>query len=88
MRVPIAGGSAVEVASKQAGAVGIAVDDAAIYWTNQSAGTVMKAAVTGGPPVMLASGGKQPLARSRRWTAHCRVLDGPYWPGTVMKVAK
>jgi len=42
MKVPIAGGSPITIATGQTGPFGVAVDSAYVYWTNQTGGTVMR----------------------------------------------
>jgi hypothetical protein len=57
MKVPVAGGSLVTLASQQATPAGIAVDGTNVYWTNAGAGTgsVMKVPAAGGAPTTLAT---------------------------------
>jgi hypothetical protein len=63
--------------------VNIAIDEENVYWTDLSAGTVSKIALTGGAPVVLASDQDEP------WTV---AVDSTsvYWTnsgsGTVMKL--
>ena len=42
MKVAIAGGAAVTIASGQGGPIGVAVDAGYVYWTNGNGGTVMR----------------------------------------------
>jgi hypothetical protein len=54
--MPIAGGPVTELASRQDGAHGLAVDRTSVYWTAITAGTVMKVPLGGGALGTLASG--------------------------------
>ncbi len=47
-------------ASSQAKPWGVAVDEAFVYWTNEGDGTVVRAAKTGGAPLVLARGQAEP----------------------------
>ena len=84
MKVALAGGSPVNLASEQSYPWGIAVDAASVYWTNYHGGEVMKVALAGGSPVTLASTQNGP----RRIAVDATSV---YWTnngdGTVMKVA-
>ncbi len=42
MKVPIAGGTPIVIASGQNFPLAIAVDNTSVYWTNYQGGTVMK----------------------------------------------
>lgn len=58
-RAPLSGGPTTVVAAGQSGPLGIAVDEASIYWTNAGEnagndGAVMKVAIGGGTPEQLA----------------------------------
>ena len=59
-RVPIAGGTLEPLATNQPGPARIAVDSANVYWTNtgnmSTTGTVMKRALSGGSPMVVANG--------------------------------
>ena len=70
MKVALAGGDPVTLASGQRDPRSIAVDATGVYWTNGGSagtsiadGTVMKVALAGGDPVTLASGQTRPA----RW---------------------
>jgi hypothetical protein len=80
-KAPVAGGTPSPLAS--GAPVSIAVDGTHVYWTDASAGTVMKVAVDGGPPVLLASDQPTPTGIA---------VDGTsvYWAGGayVRKVRK
>lgn len=67
--MPVSGGVLVTIASDQASAAGIAVDDANVYWTTSASGkngTVMKmpkdASLDGGSATTIASYQGQPWA--------------------------
>ena len=100
MKVALAGGGPVPLASGQTNPSALATDGTNVYWTDYSAGSVMKVAVSGtGTPVLLASD---------QFYANAIAVDGTnvYWttysygspdggvgspiPGTgsVMEVAK
>jgi hypothetical protein len=44
LRIPVAGGSAEPVATAQAAPADLAIDDIAVYWVNETTGTVMRLA--------------------------------------------
>jgi DNA-binding beta-propeller fold protein YncE len=89
MKVALAGGSPVTLASAQSNPRAIAVDATSVYWANygigSNDGTVMKVALAGDSPVTLASGLYQPNGLAVDATS-------VYWTnnndGTEMKVAK
>lgn len=56
MKVPIAGGAAVTLASGQQNPSALAVDDTNLYWATGSGGTVVKLPLAGGDPTLVASG--------------------------------
>jgi hypothetical protein len=72
MKMPLAGGAPITLASSQSNPGSIAVDGTNVYWTNagpssdsssgpaQPVGSVMKVSATGGTPVTLASGQSAP----------------------------
>jgi hypothetical protein len=66
------GGTATLIATQQFSPMTVVADDAFVYWTNLSGGTVMKAPLGGGSAVMLASAQPQP------WGAALRG-DALYW---------
>jgi hypothetical protein len=88
MKLAVAGGVPVTLASEQKAPNGIVVDDANVYWTNNSAGgAVMKVAIAGGTPVTLATGQAFPYgitvdAKSVYWT---NFGDSNQSNGAVMK---
>lgn len=63
MKMPLEGGlpQVTTVAHDQSSPTGIAVDSANIYWTNFDGGTVMKVAIGGGTPSVVAQGQGHPL---------------------------
>lgn len=75
----------IAIATAQSSPFGIAVDVYNIYWTNNTGGTVMKAAISGGAPTEIASGQGGPYGIA---------VDGTnvYWTnnvdGTVMQAPK
>ena len=80
------GGTPTVLASGEVGAWAIAVDGTSVYWTNQDSRRVMKVAVGGGTPVMLATGAS---AAQVPWDVTVDA-DAVYWstynsPGTVMR---
>ena len=72
MKLPLAGGAPVALATGLDDPNGIAVDGTSVYWTNLG-GTVMKLPLAGGAPVTLAAAQSGPQARRRR--RHQRLLD-------------
>jgi sugar lactone lactonase YvrE len=66
MKMPLAGGPPVSLASAQVYPWGLAVDAQNAYWTNQGndseQGSVMRVSVAGGTPVALATGQPSPRA--------------------------
>jgi hypothetical protein len=72
MKMPLAGGSPITLASNQSNPSSIAVDGTNVYWTNtgpssdpstgpaQPVGSVMKVSATGGTPITLVSGQTAP----------------------------
>jgi hypothetical protein len=94
MKVPMAGGAPIPLASAGLNTTGIAVDAESVYWTDDGDlsgpnGKVMKVPIAGGAPVTLVSGQDDPQAIA---------LDGTnvYWTtagvftseASVMKVAR
>jgi hypothetical protein len=55
MKMPLAGGTPVTLASGQNGAFGIVVDSTYAYWASPGDGTVMKVPIGGGAPFTLAA---------------------------------
>jgi sugar lactone lactonase YvrE len=85
MKVPIAGGAAVTVASGQAGPGAVAIDGNTIYWANTIGSSIVRANLDGSNATVLAVGQAGPRALA---------LDGThvYWTnygaGTVTKAAR
>lgn len=52
-RLPVGGGAAELLVAAERGAVGLAVDDTGVYWTDQAAGRVVKTPLAGGESVEL-----------------------------------
>jgi hypothetical protein len=84
MKVGLGGGATTKLASSP-DPLALVVDGASVYWTEYNAGTVMKVAVGGGTPTVVASGQLGPNGL----TADATSL---YWTddlgGMVMKLAK
>jgi hypothetical protein len=55
-KLPVGGGASTSFASGQNQPVGIALDSTRAYWSDEYAGAVMSAQLSGGAPVTLASG--------------------------------
>jgi hypothetical protein len=74
-----------EVAGAQGAPMSVTADELAIYWTNLTAGTVMKAARSGGAPTMLASHQAQPwgIVADEQW-----VYFSCFGSGELKKVAR
>ncbi len=78
MKAALAGGAPVPLAYHSAGAAGLAVDAAFVYYTLPSLGRVMRVSLLGGPPVALATGLVSPLFLA--------LGEGAlYWTGGVRK---
>jgi hypothetical protein len=86
MQVPIAGGTAVTLASMLPNPAGIGVDAVSVYWADTTANTVQKVPIGGGAPATLTS--------SASPSPNQVAVDGTsvYWTdlsgGTVSKVSK
>lgn len=87
MKSPLTNGGVpapVPLAGMQSATYGIAVDDASVYWSNKTDGTIVKVPIEGGNIVTLASGQISPQGVAVD-------ASSVYWSngsGEIMKVAK
>jgi hypothetical protein len=90
MKVPLAGGTAIALASAQDSPMSLVVDGVNVYWTNWDGGTVMAAPIGGGSATTLASGQSSPQGIVVDATSVYFTTGGTsaanYDDGTVMKV--
>ncbi|MGO9839230.1 MAG: hypothetical protein ACLP1X_34040 [Polyangiaceae bacterium] len=84
MKVPVAGGALTSVAPSPDAPIGVAVDATNVYWTT-AGGSVMKAPIGGGTPMVLASGQKS-CTRPVVDSATASVYWGDPDDGTIMRV--
>jgi hypothetical protein len=85
MKVPIAGGTPITLASEQDYPLGLTVDSTNVYWVNEgssgSDGSVIQMPLAGGPPTTLATGQAAPVsvvvdAKNVYWTLWGWTTDG------------
>ena len=94
MKVALAGGNPVTLASGQVNPLAVAVGAADVYWTT-STGTVMKAPIAGGAAVQVAAGpsgltsftGLAADATSVYWATNDSILKAPVGGGAPVQVA-
>lgn len=87
MRVSVAGGAPVRLASDQPGPAGIAADSSAasVYWVNTISGTIMKWSSPGASPTVVASRQNQPTSITLDATSIYWSNEGD---GTIMRLLK
>ncbi|MBI5536342.1 MAG: hypothetical protein HY898_26715 [Deltaproteobacteria bacterium] len=94
-RIPKSGGTAIAIASDAAGASGLAIDAASVYWANSTTGVIWKAPLDlSGTPTQLAAGQASPLGVavdnvSVYWTSSSAavVMKVPKAGGTATKLS-